>query len=260
MEQSIYDFPAIFRRVHKERPGDIEAEIWFLKKVWKRHLDRPVRRVLDIAGGDSPHGRILAKDGLEAVAIDRSPAMIAAGRAQSRGLWGIRFYRKPIEKFALPERPFDAAIFMSETFPVITGNAQILSHLQSVAGALKRGGLYCIDVDRQDGIRVVRSRQMWRRRTIRVGAATVEVRAFNRPMPWCSAIHSIFELECRIEFPDRSVVTRDIIPIRYTLPCTLEMAARASIKFEMIAAYADLSFLTPIELCDRRWLGVLRRL
>jgi SAM-dependent methyltransferase len=259
MEHSIYEFPAIFRRVHKERPGDLDAEAWFLKKVWRRHYNRPVRRVLDIASGDSPHGQILARDGIETVGIDRSPTMIAAGRVEAHQLGKLRFYRRKIEKFTLPEPPFDAAIFMSETFPVMTTNAGILAHLESVGRLLKRGALYCIDIDRQDGIRAVRSRQMWRRRTLRAGGATVEVRAFNRPMPWYSGIHSIFELECKIRFPDREVATRDIVPIRYTLPCTLELAAKASRRFELVAAYADLSFVTPLEECDRQWLGVLRR-
>ena len=145
--------------------------------------------------------------------------MIAAGRAESHGLDSIRFYRRPIEKFALPERPSTPAIFMSETFPVMTRNADILSHLESVGRLLRRGALYCIErrsAGRHAGS--VRSRQMWRRRTIRVGDAIVEVRAFNRPMPWDSGIHSIFELECKIRFPDRTVVTRDLVPIRYTLP------------------------------------------
>jgi SAM-dependent methyltransferase len=259
MKHSIYEFPSIFRRVHKEEPGDIEAEVKFIRRVWRRHLDRPVNRVLDVACGNSPHGQILARDGIEVVGIDRSPTMIAAGRAESRALDGLRFYCRRIEKFRLPERPFDAAFFMSETFPVITGNAEILSHLRSVGRLLRRGALYCIDVDRQDGMRVARVRQMWRRRRLRADSAIVDVRAFNRPMPWYSGIHSIFELECRIRFPDRTVTTRDIVPIRYTLPCTLELAAEASRMFKIVGAYADLSFSRPLDKCDRRWLGVLRR-
>jgi len=258
MEHSIYEFPAIFRRVHKERPGDIEAEADFLKRVWARHLERPVKRVLDVASGNSPHGQILARDGLHVVGVDRSPTMIAAGRKESRGLGGIRFYRREIARFRIRERPFDAAVFMSETFPVMTTNNEILSHLESVGRLLRRGGLYCIDVDRQDGIRVTRSRRAWRERTIRVGDAQVEVGAFNRPMPWFSGIHSTFELKCQIRFPHRTVITRDLVPTRYTLPCTLDLAARASQRFQLIACYADLSFSMPLEKCER-WLAVLRR-
>ena len=51
---------------------------------------------------------------------------------------------------------------MSETFPVIVENVELLSHLRSVGIALKRGGLYCIDIDRQDTILHVSRRTMWR--------------------------------------------------------------------------------------------------
>src|SRR5713101_5354750 len=73
MERSIYEFPDIFRRVHMEKPGDIERE------------------------------------GVEVAGIDRSPTMIAAGRAESGQGGTIRFYRRNIEKFRLPEQPFDVA-------------------------------------------------------------------------------------------------------------------------------------------------------
>ncbi|HYB90402.1 MAG TPA: class I SAM-dependent methyltransferase [Candidatus Binataceae bacterium] len=259
MERSIYEFPAIFRRVHLEGPNEIGDEVRFLRRVWRRHMRRRVRRVLDVASGNSPHGQILAQEGVEVVGIDRSPAMIAAGRAQSRDLAGIRFYRRQIQNFRIPERPFDAAIFMSETFPVMTDNDEILTHLKCVGRMLRPGGLYCIDIDRMDGIRAMRSLPTWKRRTLRVGDARVEVRAFSRPMPWHSGIHSSFELECKIKFPGRSVATRDIVPVRYTVPCTLDLLARASGVFTMVASYTDLSFTTPIDECDRRWLGVLRR-
>jgi SAM-dependent methyltransferase len=260
MEPSIYRYPAIFRRVHMEKPGEIEQETRFLRRVWRRHLERRVRRVLDIASGDSPHGRILARAAVEVVAVDRSPTMIAAGRTESHGLYNIRFYRREITKFSLPEQPFDAAFFMSETFPVLTANDAILSHLRSVGRLLRRGGLYCIDVDRMDRPRMVRARTPWQRRKVRTENATVAVRTFNRPIPWHSGLHSIFELECKIHFDHGvTVTTRDVIPIRYTLPCTLALAARASGMFEMIAVYTDLSFATPLERCDRRWLGVLKK-
>jgi SAM-dependent methyltransferase len=259
MMASIYEFPDIFRRVHKEQPYEIGEEVRFLRKVWQRHAPRPVRRVLDLACGNSPHGQILARGGVEVAGLDRSATMVAAGRRESRGLGNIRFYRRPIERFKIPERPFDAAIFMSETFPVMTANEAILSHLESVAAALRRGGLYVIDIDRHDGPRVTTARKLWRDRTLRIAGASVHVRAHSRPMPWHSGIHSIFDLECDLEFPDRAVSTRDLVPVRYTIPPTLDLLARASGKFAMIAAYADLSFTVPMENCERRWWGVLRR-
>jgi SAM-dependent methyltransferase len=259
MEPSIYHFPDIFRRVHMEGPGDIEREVEFLKDVWRRHLKWPVRRVLDIACGNSPHGQIYARAGIEVAGVDRSPTMIAAGRSEAAGLKGLRFYRRRIEQFRLPERPFDAAFFMSETFPIMTRNRDIITHLESVAALLKRGGLYCLDIDYQGGIELINTRSLWRERTVHAGDAQVEVREYHRPIEWHEAIHSIYELECTIHFADRSVITRDVIPVRYITPPLMDLTARASRKFEMLAAYADLSLTRPIAQCYGRWLAVLRR-
>ena len=258
MEHSIYEFPHIFRRVHMEEPREIAEEVRFLRRIWRKHLDRDVHRVLDVACGNSPHGQQLARAGMAVVGIDRSATMIAAGRRESVNLEGIRFYRRPIERFRIPERRFDAAFFMSETFPVMTENRDIVSHLQSVGRLLKRGGLYCIDIDRQDGIRAIRPQALWNR-SLRVGDARVQVRGVHRPMPWHSGIYSNFEITCRIRFPHRNVLTRDVVPIRYTLPCTIDLLAQASGIFQMVATYTDLSFTKPLDRCHRRWWAVLRR-
>ena len=258
MEPSIYEYPAIFRRVHMEKPAEIGAEVDFMREVWRRHLKRPVRRVLDVACGDSPHGIALARAGITVAGIDRSPTMIAAGR-KAAGSAPIRFYRRSIERFRLPERAFDAAFFMSETFPIMTGNHALLSHLVSVGRSLGRGGLYCVDIDRHDGVEVVAARKLWRKRKVLVSGTRIDVREYHCPIPWSSGLHSIYELECTIHFPAGPVVTRDIVPVRYTLPSLLELAARASGYFTMVACYADLSFTRPIEKCYGRWLGVLRR-
>jgi SAM-dependent methyltransferase len=257
MGRSIYEFPAIFRRVHMEQPAEISREVDFLKLVWRRHLKRPVRRVLDVACGDSPHGQILLRDGIEIAGVDRSPTMIAKGRGDS--MRAMQIYRRPIERFRIPERPFDAAFFMSETFPIMVTNADLMSHMRSVARLLRRGGLYCVDIDRHDGIDLIRGRRLWRERSVRVGGIGVEVREYHRPIAWDSVLHSIYELECRIHFPGRTVTTRDIIPVRYTVPATLELTARASGCFALVASYADLSFTKPIGRCYGRWWGVLRR-
>src|SRR5580700_3279118 len=124
-EHSIYEFPDLFRVVHMEKPGDIGEEVEFLKRVWERHSRRPIRRVLDIACGNSPHGQLLAAQGIAMVGIDRSPAMIATGRREGRGLDNLTFVRRRIERFRLPRGGFDAAFFMSETLPVIVENTDL---------------------------------------------------------------------------------------------------------------------------------------
>ena len=245
-----------FSRVHLERPGDIEKEVSFLKKVWGRHMRRPVRRVLDIACGDSPHGQMLAREGITVVGIDRSPTMIAAGQKNGSTM---KFYRRKIERFRIPQEQLDAAFFMSETFPVIESNRNLMCHFRSVGRALRCGGIYCVDIDRHDGVELVKRRKLWRERNVRIGQTAVEIREFYRPIRWNEGMHSIYELECRIHFPTEKVVTRDIIPVRHMTPPLMELAARASGMFEMIAAYADLSMGRSMERCYGRWMAVLRR-
>src|ERR1700687_4325829 len=149
MEPSIYEYTAIFRRVHMEKPSEIGAELAFMRKVWRRHLKRPVRRVLDVACGDSPHGLALARGGMEVAGIDRSPTMIAKGRKEA-GAAPIRFYRRPIERFRIPEGPSDAAFFLAETCSLLTDHRALVSHLDSVGRLLGRGGLYWVDIDPRD--------------------------------------------------------------------------------------------------------------
>ncbi len=258
-EHSIYEFPDLFRVIHMEQPHEIGEEVEFLKRVWKRHLARPVRRVLDIACGNSPHGQILAALGLSVVGIDRSPTMIAAGHREADSLPNLEFYRRRIERFRLPCRGLDAAFFMSETLPVIVENADLISHLRSVAAVLRKGGLYCVDIDRHDDIEGARRRRLWRRRKVRYRGVSIDVREFLRPIAWHASAW-IYELECTIHFPNRTVKTRDLVPVRYTTPKLLELAASASGVFKLIASYSDLSFDRPLDRCERRWWGVLRRL
>jgi hypothetical protein len=106
---------------------------------------------------------------------------------------------------------------------------------------------------------MVTRRTLWRERNVRVGRVAVEVREFHRPIMWHDAMQSIYELECTIHFPERTVVTRDIIPVRYTTPPLMELAARASGVFAMIGAYPDLSLDAPVERCHGRWLAVLKK-
>lgn len=258
-EHSIYEFPDLFRVVHMEQPGDIEEEVEFLKRVWERHSRRPIRRVLDIACGNSPHGQLLAAQGIAVVGIDRSPVMIATGRREGRALDNLTLLRRRIERFRLPRGGFEAAFFMSETLPVIVENTDLISHLRSVAAGLRKDALYCVDIDRHDNIEGVSRRRLWRRRKVRHGGVSIAVAEFLCPIAWHASAW-IYELECTIRFPDRTVKTRDLVPVRYTVPKLMDLAARASGVFSLIAVYSDLSFDTPLDQCDRRWWGVLRRL
>jgi len=117
MEPSVYEYPSIFRRVHMEKPGEIEEETALPEECMAAALEEAGPTRARHRGGRFAARAILARDGMRVVGIDRSPTMIAAGKKDSRDLAGVSFYRREINKFSIPERPFDVAFFMSETFP-----------------------------------------------------------------------------------------------------------------------------------------------
>jgi len=102
MERASTNIPTSFAAHIWKVPAKFRPRVAFLPQVWKRHRKSPVHRVLDIACGDSPHGRLLVGDGFQVVGIDRSRTMIASGRAKARDLKHLRFYRRANRKVPHP--------------------------------------------------------------------------------------------------------------------------------------------------------------
>jgi SAM-dependent methyltransferase len=111
----------------------------------RRHARVPARAFLDVGCGPAPQLRELARRGYRAVGLDRSERMLAylRGRARAEGL-RIETVRADMRSFGLREK-VDIAFIMMGTIAYLKDNDEVLSHLRSVAGAVKRGGLYVIE-------------------------------------------------------------------------------------------------------------------
>jgi SAM-dependent methyltransferase len=105
----------------------------------------PVRRVLDIGCGPSQQLREFAGRGYEAVGLDRSPQMLAYLKEKSREA-GVRVetVEADMADFAL-DGPVDLALILMGTIGLMGSKENLLSHLDSVARSLNRGGLYIIE-------------------------------------------------------------------------------------------------------------------
>ena len=72
--------------------------------------------------------------------------------------------------FDVDKRDFVAAIFLSETFPLVTDYADLVSHFRSVRHHLVPGAIYVIDIDAN--VRGVgREPELWGRRIVKIDAA-----------------------------------------------------------------------------------------
>ena len=146
---SLYDYPAIYDAVMRASTSQIDLEIEVIHALLQER-GMTTGRILEIGSGTSPHGLALAQKGHAVVGIDRSRAMVAYARkaAQEAGV-GARYVRADLRDFALKEAPFDGAVFMADTFTLVTEYADLASHFDAVRRHLKPGGFYLIDVDAQ---------------------------------------------------------------------------------------------------------------
>ena len=123
---------------------DIPAEVDVFEDLIRRHSGTPVKRMLEMASGVSPHLAELARRGYRYTGLDINPAMIAYATEKAESA-GIRagFLEADMRDFSL-DRGVDFAFTMCGSL-YVQSTADILSHFDAVARALPPGGLYLLD-------------------------------------------------------------------------------------------------------------------
>jgi SAM-dependent methyltransferase len=122
-----------------------KRECDFLEQVFRHYSETPVKSIVDLACGTGQHLLRLARRGYKMTGTDLSTASLKfiESRAQTLDL-SVQLKRSDITRFRLPT-PQDAAICMTDSQGHLLTNEAILSHLKSVARALKPRGLYVFD-------------------------------------------------------------------------------------------------------------------
>lgn len=113
------------------------------EKLIKKFSKIKVRRFLDIACGPSLQLRELIRRGYEAIGLDLSSQMLGylKKKVKEEGL-KIKTVRADMTNFKLKKKVDFAFIMMGSLN--VESNEKFLSHLDSVAASLKKGGLYFI--------------------------------------------------------------------------------------------------------------------
>jgi len=122
---------------------DPKEQIDNFEKLIKKFSKRDVHRFLDIACGPSLQLREIARRGYEAIGLDSSLQMLKylEIKAKEDGL-GIETVLADMSDFRLRKK-VDFALIMMGSIEV-ESNEKFLSHLDSVAASLNKGGLYFI--------------------------------------------------------------------------------------------------------------------
>jgi SAM-dependent methyltransferase len=138
----LYDNPRYYEIAFSFR--DISAEVSLFEDCFRRFSRIPVRSVLELGCGNCPHIEELTKRGYQYSGLDISEAMLdySSGKASRIGA-GITLIHADMNDFSL-EGKFDFVFVLLGSLSV-KSTAQLTRHFDSVAGALKVGGLYLLD-------------------------------------------------------------------------------------------------------------------
>ena len=141
IDASLYDFPKYYDVLFG---SDWKAEFDFLQAVFQKHARRKIKRVFEPACGT---GRLLiklAKSGLDVSGNDLNPkAVDYCNKRLKRDGFGEPVTLGDMSDFKV-KRKFDAGFNTINSFRHLPTEEQAQSHLQCMADATNRGGLYIL--------------------------------------------------------------------------------------------------------------------
>ena len=239
--KSLYDFPEVFDVGMRREPGVVEAEVRSIQTLLARR-GVTCGRILELACGACAHGIPLAESGCSVVGLDRSPAMLeAAARRVTAASVKLALFQGDVVDFDLPIETCDAAIFIYETFPVITEYDDLVSHFRAVRRHLKAGGIYVIDLDpRKHGVGIKAGE--WGRKTVPLRNGSVEIWNQDLPGDWIRGTSHLI-LHCRITLDGTVYETADAWHLRVYSPWDLAVLVRTLEEWRLDGFYSwrDLS-------------------
>lgn len=138
----VYENPKYYEIAFSFR--NISAEVDMMEACIERYAQIPVRSVLEIGCGYSPHLEELARRGFTYVGLDLSKHMIAYSRdkAQALGL-DAEFVCCDMVRFSLPRKVGFAFVTLGSLY--VKNTQGLFDHLDAMAKSLDAGGLYLLD-------------------------------------------------------------------------------------------------------------------
>jgi SAM-dependent methyltransferase len=247
----IYDEPEFYEAACAYR--DVPAEVGALLR-WSGKHRAPgsglPRSVLELAAGPAEHARNLAHRGLEATALDLSPAMCARARdlAKAAGTQ-LTVVQADMRDFTLPGR-FDLAITMLNSLCHLMSLDDLLCHLASVGRHLDRDGLYIMELAHPADVFAAerRTSSEW---STEVGGGTVSVRWGAKDQ--IDPVTQITREHVSVTYHKRGGPVRtitDVVPNRFWSATELTAAVRLAGGFTVLARYGDFDSDLPVDAAD----------
>lgn len=143
LHESIYDHPKYYDLVFG---ADCAAEIRLIERCAERFLSRPLGRVFEPACGT---GRLLyglARRGVAVAGVDLNPRAVEHCNARlGRHGFGETAFVGDMADFRVG-RKFDMGVNTINSFRHLSSEGAARGHLRSMAGAIRRGGVYLLGI------------------------------------------------------------------------------------------------------------------
>ena len=135
-------YDILFRR-------SVAPEIDFLVDLFRTHLGRPLRSLIELGCGPGYHARAFALRGYAASGLDRSEEMIRFARQEAeREGAAVEWIVGDMRDFQLPT-PVDLACCLFDSIDGLHSIDDFVRHFQAVAGSLVSDGIYVIGQSHQ---------------------------------------------------------------------------------------------------------------
>jgi SAM-dependent methyltransferase len=141
-KKKVYDNPEYYEIAFSYR--DIPLEVDFLEKLIKKHSKIPVKTFFELASGNSPHMEELCRRGYKYIGLEINSEMAdyAENKIKKADL-NAEIIQGDMVQFDLTESADCAMVFLGSLY--VKSDEELKKHLNSLASALKSGGIYIID-------------------------------------------------------------------------------------------------------------------
>ena len=227
---NVYDYPKYYDILFA---ADWKEEYRFLEACFRKHAQRPVRRLFEPACGT---GRLLVKfaqSGYETSGNDLNPRAVdyCNARLRRHGLPETAFVAD-MAAFRL-RRKVDAAFNTINSFRHLTDPAQAESHLRSMAAALGEGGLYVLGFHLTPPGRPSCDEELWsaRRGNVTVNSRMWTVRLDRRRRE--ERVRMSFD----VQMPSKRLRLEDEFPFRTYSAAQFQGLLAVVEELELVATY-----------------------
>lgn len=239
---------------------DVSDEIEFLIGVFQEHGGEKPESVLELACGPGYHARAFAARGLRAAGVDLGGEMIRLAREKAaQDDVEVEWFVADMRDFEL-DTPVELAFTMFDGIDALLSNESLIQHLLSVGRNLSAGGLYLIDLTHPRDCSYSYYGD-FRYQGEREGVRVEIEWAVNEPAYDLVTGVAEVEIEMRVEEQGERQVVRDRAQERVLMPQEIQLLARLSKSFEVVAWYGDYDLRQPLDRSpkSRRMIAALQR-